>query len=217
MNYTKENLKSNWVSLCQKYTTDIEFVNLTYDEIELRYNDSKRHYHNFEHLIKMFNYIDLYKNQITDLDSVLFSVWFHDYEYNFIQTNNEEISAEHCKNFLKKINYDREKYKMIYKYILRTGMLDLFKSKDEIDLRIFLDSDILILASDVEDYLDYSQKIRQEFIVFSDLRYNPSRVKFLKTLLKNKHIFHLHENREKFDQVARLNISNEIKLLMKTL
>ncbi len=215
MNDIINNLEVKWTNLLRRYTNDEIIIKDSFKSLCENYQSESRHHHNFEHLQTMFNFIEEHADKIVDLDMIYFSVWFHDFVYNFVYTNNEELSANCAKDFLKKIDYDREKYKDIYKYIIRTAFLDIFKSSDPYDLRLFLDSDIIIFAADVDKYLDYTQKIRKEYHLLSDARYHAGRLKFLKKLLKSTYIYHLQENRLKYEPIARLNLTNEMNMLLR--
>jgi predicted metal-dependent HD superfamily phosphohydrolase len=217
MNSIIEDLKNHWNLLTDKYVASEAFVNTTFLTIVEKYSNINRFYHNLEHIKQMIDFVNTNNNKIQYLDDVLFAVWFHDFEYNPHKTDNEEQSAKIAKEFLKNIGYNREKYRTIYNYILRTAKHTEFKQKDTIDLRIFLDSDILIFASEKEKYFEYSQKIRKEYSYITDLRYNKGRIKILKNFIKNKYIFHLHEHRKIYDDIARENIKNEIQLLTQKL
>jgi len=213
MNKIMTKLEQNWIELTKKYVADENIVKKYFNDITEKYTESNRFYHNLEHISEMIDFINLNKNIIEDFDSIMFSVWFHDYEYNPLMTDNEEKSANKAKSFLKEISYDREKYKIIYRNILRTANHSEFKRKDNTDLRLFLDSDIMIFASDNEKYSLYSENIRKEYSFIQEFRYNKGRIKVLKKFLKNKYIFHLKEHRQMYDEIARKNIKNEIEIL----
>lgn len=217
MNTINQNSELKWIELLSKYNI-IKTQSLKYfSEISDKYSNENRQYHNLEHISEMIDFIESCKDKIHNIDNVLFAVWFHDYVYNPHKTNNEELSAEAAKKFLKEINYNRDNYKTVYKMILRTANHSEFKDKDTSDLQIFLDSDIFILASDENKYSDYAAKIRKEYSYICETRYNQGRIKVLEKFMKCSKIFHFPEHQVKYDNIARQNIKNEIKFLAQKL
>lgn len=210
-------LQKNWNSLLKRHCDNSDLISYTFNSLIKEYSKKSRYYHNIEHISQMLDFVEERNKHFNDLDNVLFAIWFHDYVYNPIKTNNEQKSAESSKIFLKAIDYKKENYKKVYSYILRTENHSEFKKKDSDDLRLFLDSDLHILASKKEEYAVYADKIRKEYSFLSDTQYNKGRIKVLKNLLKNKHIFHYKENRKMYDMKAKENIQNEIEMLSKKL
>lgn len=81
------------------------------------------------------------------------------------------------------------------------------------DINWLIDFDLKILAKDWEDYKIYFQQIRKEYRIYPDFLYKPGRAKALKHFLENEFIFQTNEFRSLYDEKARANIENEIKLL----
>lgn len=64
-----------------------------WNEIEKNYSSKSRHYHNLEHLENMFNELNNIESKINDLDTLLFSVYYHDIIYKSTKKDNELQSA----------------------------------------------------------------------------------------------------------------------------
>ena len=115
-----ENLKSTFSKLISKFSND-EKLKLDYwQEIEKSYSQKSRKYHNFIHLENMILELENVKDEISDFDTLLFSVFYHDIIYKATSKDNEEKSAEIAKKRLEKIDISSEKIINISNQILAT-------------------------------------------------------------------------------------------------
>ena len=74
-------------------------------EIETAYGKLSRYYHNLNHLIHLINLALQYKNNIEDFETLLVSIFYHDFVYEITGKNNEFKSAEIAKKRLLMLNY----------------------------------------------------------------------------------------------------------------
>jgi len=88
------NLFSNLIS---KYSDNEILKNDYWKEIKQSYSQKSRKYHNLIHLENMIFELDLIKDKISDYDSLLFSIFYHDIIYKTTSKDNEEKSAEKAK------------------------------------------------------------------------------------------------------------------------
>ena len=147
------------------------------------------------------------KDKISDYDSILFSIFYHDIIYKATSKDNEEKSAELAKTRLEKLNIPSEKITRIYNQILATKSHK--KSKDS-DTNFLLDADLAILGQDWEMYENYTQQIRKEYSIYPDFMYKPGRKKVLTHFLEFDEIFKTDYFKEKYEVNARLNIQREL-------
>ncbi|MBD3213471.1 MAG: hypothetical protein GF311_12760 [Candidatus Lokiarchaeota archaeon] len=154
-------MKILWVDLVSKYSIDIDLIENLYDIIEKRYDSSNRHYHNLTHINLMLSEVKRFKNRIDDYDSVLFAIWFHDIIYDPLKGDNEERSAECAREFLVKINYEKNRIRKIEELILRTKDHTIQDGNENYDLNLFLDLDLLILGMEREQYVKYAKNIKK--------------------------------------------------------
>jgi len=86
-------LKDVFINLVTKYSNNPETAQRLWNEIESQYSLPKRSYHNLTHLKNMYTQLENCREQITDWDTVLFSLFYHDIIYKVTSKDNEERSA----------------------------------------------------------------------------------------------------------------------------
>ncbi|AZA53883.1 hypothetical protein [Chryseobacterium sp. G0201] len=203
-------LKDRFNQLCLQFTQDQDLIENLWLEIEKKYSEKGRHYHNFEHLQNMFSELEFVKDKISDFNIISFSVFYHDVIYDASSKSNEEKSAEFAKTRLEKLNINKESINKIFNQIIATKA---HQKSDDQDTNYLLDADLLILGKDVETYLDYTKKIRKEYSIYPDFLYKPGRKKVLQHFSSLENIFKTDYLKEKYEVQARENIEIEISLL----
>ncbi|MCS3529621.1 hypothetical protein [Chryseobacterium sp. JUb7] len=202
------NLKERFQQTCFSFTQDKNIIEKSWIEIEKKYAEKGRHYHNLNHLENMFAELESVKNKIENFNILSFSVFYHDVIYNASSKNNEENSADFGKFQLEKLNVDPSSIEKTVQQIIATKS---HQQSDDYDTNYLLDADLSILGKDPETYLDYTRKIRKEYSVYPDLLYKPGRKKVLKHFLDLEYIFKTEYFREKYEVRARNNIQMEMK------
>lgn len=201
------NLKSIFSDLISKYS-DNEILKTDYwKEIEQSYSHKSRKYHNLIHLENMIRELEEVKDKISDYDSILFSIFYHDIIYKATSKDNEEKSAEKAKIRLEKFNVPQKKITKIYNQILATKS---HKRSEDSDTNFLLDSDLAILGQDWEIYENYTQQIRKEYSIYPDFMYKPGRKKVLTHFLEFEEIFKTDYFKGIYEEKARENIKREI-------
>jgi predicted metal-dependent HD superfamily phosphohydrolase len=204
------NLKERFIQNCLQFSNDQYIIDDLWTEIETKYSQKSRYYHNLEHLESMFSELESVKNKIQNFTEVSFSVFYHDIIYDATSKLNEEKSAEFSEIRLKKLNVNSESIEKISQQILATKS---HLKSDVNDINYLLDADLVILGKDLETYIDYTEKIRKEYAIYPDLLYKPGRRKVLKHFLELENIFKTEDFREKYEVRARENILFEIERL----
>lgn len=207
-------MKSKWKDLVSKYSNDLDLIENLYEIIEKRYGSFNRHYHNLDHINLMLSEVKRFKNRIDDFDSVLFAIWFHDIIYDPLKRDNEERSAEYAREFLVKINYEKNRIHKIEKLILRTKDHTFQDGNENYDFKVFLDLDLLILGIEREQYVKYAKDIRKEYGFVADDVYNKERKKILKQYLNSQLIYKTKKFRDLYEKQARNNIKFEIDIIL---
>lgn len=205
-------IKSNYIfsDLISKYSNDEILKTDYWQEIEKSYSQKSRKYHNLNHLENMILELENVKEEISDYDVMLFSVFYHDIIYKATAKDNEEKSAEIAKTRLDKLNISNERITKIYNQILATKS---HKRSDDSDTNFLLDSDLAILGKDWKVYENYIQQIRKEYSIYPDFLYNPGRKKVLTHFLEFDEIFKTEHFKGKYEKIARENIQREISIL----
>ena len=199
-------LRTTWNDLALRYTDNAEFVDKLWVEIEKKYTAKNRYYHNLIHLGYMVEKAFDYKHRLIDLDTVLFSVFYHDIIYNIQRQDNEQKSADTAKERLTALGVSGKKIANCQKQILATKN---HKHSDDNDTNYFVDFDLAILGESPETYHDYSNKIRKEYSLYPDFLYKKGRRKVLQYFLEMDRIFKTDEFNARYGQRAKENLMAE--------
>ncbi len=204
------NINSIFSDLISKYSNNEILKTDYWTEIEQSYSQKSRKYHNLIHLENMILELEEVKDKISDYDSILFSIFYHDIIYKATSKDNEEKSAELAKTRLDKLNLHQEKIAIIQNQILATKS---HKRSEDADTNFLLDADLAILGQNWEIYKNYIQQIRKEYSIYPDFIYKPGRKKVLTHFLEFEAIFKTNYFKEKYEENARENINREILIL----
>lgn len=204
------NLQEKFTDLCLPFSKDQKLINGFWKEIETKYTEKGRYYHDLFHLENMFLELENVKNKITDFNSVSFSVFYHDIIYDATSKSNEEKSALYAADRLHKLNSDEDLISKINTQILATKS---HQKSEDTDTDYLLDADLSILGKDLPVYLEYTRKIRKEYAIYPDLLYKPGRKKVLRHFLELDTIFKTEDFRNKYELKARENMTTELQLM----
>lgn len=200
-------LKEKFFQLCSPFNQDKMLVEVFWFEIEKKYAEKGRHYHNLTHLENMFSELELVKDRILNFTNISFSVFYHDVIYDASSKLNEEKSAEFAKLRLEKLGLNKTDIEELSKQILATKS---HQKSENTDINYLLDADLSILGKDIESYIKYTQQIRKEYSIYPDFLYKPGRKKVLKHFLELESIFKTEYFKGKYEVKARENIKAEI-------
>jgi predicted metal-dependent HD superfamily phosphohydrolase len=192
------------------FTEDEQLINNLWKEIETKYSEKGRHYHNLLHLENMFSELKMVKSNISDFTAISFSVFYHDIIYDATSKTNEEKSAAKAEKRLAGLHLDKNKISIISEQILATKS---HQRSDHEDTNYLLDADLSVLGKDFKTYLEYTQNIRKEYSIYPDFLYKPGRKKVLKHFLELESIFKTDYFKQKYEAQAKENIAGELQLL----
>ncbi|MFS4429227.1 hypothetical protein [Chryseobacterium sp. S90] len=192
------------------FTEDEQLINNLWKEIETKYSEKGRHYHNLLHLENMFSELEAVKSNISDFTAISFSVFYHDVIYDATSKINEEKSADKAEKRLAELHLDKNNISIISEQILATKS---HQKSDREDTNYLLDADLSVLGKDFKTYLEYTKNIRKEYSIYPDFLYKPGRKKVLKHFLELESIFKTDHFKEKYEAQAKENIAEELQLL----
>lgn len=198
-------LKNIFQNLLTKYTSDQTLIQTLWSEIHDAHSQKSRHYHNLTHLENMFLELSAIENQITDLDSLYFSIFYHDIVYQVTRKDNEHQSALVFQKRISPTNF-----KHIDKVMAYIEATKLHAPSNDPDLNFLLDIDLSILGQPPEIFNEYCNQIRKEYHIFPDLLYKPGRKKVLQHFLDQERIFISDYFYEKYEKQARRNIEYRV-------
>jgi predicted metal-dependent HD superfamily phosphohydrolase len=205
-------LKSQWINLSSKYFEDQTQIESYWEEIKTEYTDKNRYYHNLYHLQNMFSQLNAYKDDILDLDTLKFAIWYHDIIYKSTKKDNEDKSVILAKTRLQSSKLDENRLEKVQKLIISTKNHKRILNENN-DNAYFLDLDLSILGTDWMIYEKYIHNIRKEYKVYPNFMYNPARKKVLHHFLERDTLFFTEAFKTKFEKQARENLKKEIEQL----
>jgi len=200
-------LTDTFLQLVKKYSKDHELANNLWLEIFTKYSEPKRHYHTIDHLEAMITDLKEVKENITDWDTTLFAVFYHDIINRASSKTNEGDSAKLAKKRLSEIGFNNDKIEKCLAMVLATKQ---HLSSNDGDTNYLLDADLAILGKNSEDYQKYSNQIREEYTIYADFMYNSGRKKALLHFLEMEAIYKTEHFFKKQEEQARINIKNEL-------
>lgn len=203
-------MKSTFTKLAAGYTANERLIQQLWNEVETAYSQPKRYYHTMQHLAHLLNELDPVKEKIQDWNTVLFSVFYHDFVYNPLRRDNEERSVAIMENRLQSIDVPPEIIAACRGQILCTKThahcLDA-------DSNFFTDADLSILGQEENSYKEYTAAIRKEYALYADNLYYPGRKAVLKQFLQMERIFKTGVFFDRYEKQARQNLQWELETI----
>lgn len=182
-----------------------------FKSISKEYGSDKRSYHTLDHVRNLLEFLEKYRQQISDWHSVRLATWFHDVVYNTEKHDNEAQSAEYAKKFLEQLSVEKNTIDRVVALIQATAKHE--EVADDPDSKYFLDGDLSILGADEKSYDEYADKIRQEYNFVPIDDYKKGRTMVLENFLKRDRIYFSNEMGQDSEEQARKNLKREIEKL----
>ena len=136
-------LREKFSTLCSTFTNDQNLIENLWMEIEKKYSEKGRYYHNFEHLENMFREFNDVTAAVQDYTAIAFSVFYHDVIYNASSKSNEEKSAGFAEKHLRQIGAEEGFIKKISRQIMATKF---HQQSGDADTNYLVDADLSILG-----------------------------------------------------------------------
>ena len=200
--------------LAQRYLEPIfkaaDFEGYLYQKLVKQYE--ARAYHNLSHIAYMLNMLQIYQDVVNayldscDIHALTQAIFLHDYVYNPLEKNNEEMSIKAAINedFIDVCDTRCQDLILVTKHI---------KPANNESEALMADLDLSILGTfDDEIWKQYNHAIRQEYAEVPEKEYIKARIEVLESFLK-RDIFQTTVFHNMFENKARQNIINEIERL----
>ena len=139
------------------------------------------------------------------MDTLLFSIFYHDIIYNPLRSDNEYKSAAVFKKRISQTSFQH-----INKCIEQIELTKEHKITKDNDINILLDLDLSILGKSKIKYREYHKNIRKEYAMFSDEEYNCGRKEVLTRILGLPTIYKTDYFIAKYEEKARDNLTHEL-------
>jgi len=192
-------------------TDNKELIEEFWDEIKTQYSKPNRHYHNLAHLNNLETELLPLKGKISDWQSLIFSIAYHDIVYNILKNDNEEKSARFANSRLLKLGLSAVQRD---KCLSQINATKAHVVSDDVDTNYFTDADLAILGSDHDAYIIYVKSIRKEYKFYPDFVYNPGRKKILEHFVQMPRIYKTDYFYNMYEKQARKNINEEIRQMI---
>jgi len=192
----KEIIDFNYDIIKYKVTTILKIVgfikynNLDFDILSY-YNKKDRYYHNFDHIVYLFYILSDFLKNLSPKENLelSLSIIFHDIIYNPKESDNEYKSAEFFKKICDENNIGKDfDIDVVYNLILDTKYHDLNKATNDLSKKLIM-ADLSILGLDLDDLIEYENKIFKEYQFVDYNTYKEKRIEFLKNVnIQNNNI-----------------------------
>lgn len=198
-------LRTRFQKLCYQFSNDKKLINKLYEEVRTYHTAQERYYHNLNHLHYLYTLLE--KIELNSLYE--FTIFYHDIIYDVQQKENEVQSACLAQKRLKALSVPDEIIQEVYELILATQE----HQSSNVNHHTFLDADIGILGSSLENYQHYAQAVRKEYQIYDDTSYALGRKKVLKYFLEKPNIYLTEHFQQQYEEQARSNLEWELKSL----
>ncbi|MEM7372259.1 MAG: hypothetical protein AAF587_26815 [Bacteroidota bacterium] len=204
-------LQQSWDSLLKTLNIPSERSEPIWKELLMRYQESHRQYHNLLHLRHLLKQWGEHEDLMDEPIGVALAIWFHDLIYEPLRPDNEEQSARRAEQILLSWQVDQALVQRVKLLIEDTAKH--MPGTDLLDNRLFLDMDLSILGSEPDAYVTYARQIREEYYQLPEAVYTAGRIQVLDRFLQRPFLFFTPAFRQRFELIARQNISNELTRL----
>ena len=208
---------NHWYSLCatlkQEGVTNTalhyERMGKIYDGLVSQYQESKRIYHNLDHVAHCLEEFDAVRDLCSAPNAVELAIWYHDIIYNNETEINEELSALRASlDLTHHLTGVSELYANDVERLILLTKHDCVPTN--IDGQVIVDIDLSILGQAPEAFDIYEQAIRTEYSWVQDEEFWPKRNAFILDMLSRKRIFYTDYYYQKFECMARENLLRSI-------
>jgi len=177
-------------------------------EVETRYAETHRHYHDLRHVAHCLQQLDLAGDRVAELDQVETAIWFHDAIVVPGRADNEQRSADlFCA--LAGPLMDPGFVSAVVDLVLFTTHRT---TPADVDHQFICDIDLSSFGSPWEDFLANSRAIEAEF-PGSRAEYVRREITFLESLLRRPRIFLTNFFHDRCEARARENIRRFLAML----
>ncbi len=174
--------------------------------VQAAYCVPPRAYHDLTHISACLTLLDEIANTFAQPLAAEFALWLHDAIYDPARPDNEQRSAAAARILGTGMGVEPATLAAVELMILATRHINLAPTQDA---ALVADIDLAILAAAPAEYEHYSRAIRAEYAAYDDASYAAGRAKFIQSMLSRDPIFQTALFRDRCEESARRNLSNE--------
>lgn len=179
------------------------------------HNAPDRHYHVWNHPLAMRTLAERYAHLITDMQSVLAMIAFHDAIYDSRRNDNEEQSAALARQMLSGI-VPPEQLDFIVAGVIATKrhlIPDGLSPGHRGDIAFLLDADLSILGTEASEFDAFDAAVRKEYGWVTNDEWRVGRAAVMRSFSQRSAIYLTSEFRIAYENQARGNIARLLKAL----
>jgi predicted metal-dependent HD superfamily phosphohydrolase len=180
-----------------------------------RWQEPQRHYHTVDHLAAVLRVVEDHASHAADATAVALAGWFHDAVYDPRRVDNEEASALLAEAVLPGLDVTAARVAEVARLVRLTASHDPIPGDRNGGL--LTDADLAILASPARAYQAYIRAVRAEYAFVPDAAFSAGRAGVLHNLLNLPRLFHTPALRDRWEDPARGNITEELAMLRRDL
>lgn len=175
------------------------------EDLLARWSESHRKHHTVSHLHETLDAIEELAEAGVEFDreAVELAAWFHDAIYEIGRDDNEDRSAQLALELLASSAIRDEVARLVL--VTKTHTV----RAADINGAVLSDADLSVLGSEPLRYRAYAAAVREEYADVPDDIFKPARAQLLSSLLDGE-LFHTTAARQRWEEVARRNIREEI-------
>ncbi len=174
-------------------------------DLEARWAEPHRRYHDLEHLDEMLGHLDRF--DASDDLVCLLATWFHDAILDPARSDNEERSALLAIEQLSAVGWAIDEIDEVAAIVRATRTHDASAVGRE---AVVLDADMAILGAEPERYARYLVDVRHEYAHVDDEAFAKGRRAFVEELLGRPRLFATGRGVELWESAARRNLMSEL-------
>ena len=175
-----------------------------WSELERRYREPHRAYHNFDHIGHCLTEFDAVKKLAESPDAVELAIWFHDVVYDTHAKDNEDQSIRHAATELTLAGLGANFIDRVSGLILATKHASPPASPDA---ALLVDIDLAILGQPRARYETFEREIRQEYAWVAAPEFVAGRSAILHRFLERPRIYTAESLRVRYEEPARRNLA----------
>lgn len=179
--------------------------------LDARYAQPHRRYHTRVHVEHVLNEIDALGPPADSRLPLQLAAWFHDAIYAPGRDDNENRSAHLAQETLEVVGGSPKLRDEVARLVELTTMH--LPADSDVAGAVLCDADLSILGSDSPTYTRYARWIREEYDLIPDETFRSGRAQILRRFLDRPTLFHTEAGRQRWEQAARSNLSQEIEQL----
>lgn len=193
---------NHWLQLCGRMRIQSDVLPV-WQDLERRYQEPHRAYHNLEHIGECFTEFAAVRSQALDPNAVELAIWFHDAIYDPRAQDNEERSGQLAGDFLEPMGLPAVSIHEVRNLIMATRHTTPPTTPDA---SLLTDIDLAILGQPPGRFAAFEQQIRQEYAWVPPSEFALGRAKILRGFLDRPTVYSTAAFRQKYEQRARTNL-----------